>query len=123
ETDMDGIADLVVGELDAAIDELNQAAVDHPRAETFSDLSAAYLRRFVRQGRTPDAEAARSMAERAISASPTLAEPYFNQAWALETLKRNDDAVSAWRQYLTVDGSSLWADEARRHLDDLVRAR
>ncbi|HEY2914939.1 MAG TPA: hypothetical protein VGK21_16355, partial [Candidatus Angelobacter sp.] len=43
----------------------------------------------------------------------------FNLALAYELSGAHDPAVSAWNEYLNIDSSSGWADEARAHLDKL----
>jgi len=43
----------------------------------------------------------------------------FNLALAYELSGAHDPAVSAWKEYLNIDSSSGWANEARAHLDKL----
>ncbi len=57
--------------------------------------------------------------ERAIELAPRMPEPRFNKALVLEDLKLPDRAKKAWEEYLEIDPSSKWADEARRHLQQL----
>lgn len=77
----------------------------------WSDLSAARLAR----GSGDDAAAALNAADRALAIDPRLPEALFNRALALERLGRGVDARVAWGRYLQRDGTSGWADEARRH--------
>jgi tetratricopeptide (TPR) repeat protein len=43
----------------------------------------------------------------------------FNLALAYELSGAHDPALAAWNEYLNIDSSSGWADEARIHLDKL----
>lgn len=55
----------------------------------------------------------------AISLAPSLAEPRFNKALCLQWLKDVDQAKTAWREYVALDSTSPWADEARQNLQKL----
>jgi tetratricopeptide (TPR) repeat protein len=115
-----GIAHLVVGDIDRAITTLEAAANESTaEAQTLSDLAAAYLVRARRRADAKDAETALMMAERATTMNPQLVEAWFNRAYALEQLTRRDQAKQAWQDYLKVDSSSPWAEEARQHLGAL----
>ena len=107
---------VIWGNLDAAIDELGAAAHAEPtNARIQSDLAAALL---ARAGRNQDPQSileAYASADRAVMLDATLPEARFNQALALEWLQLRRDAITAWTSYLTLDGGSPWADEARAH--------
>jgi tetratricopeptide (TPR) repeat protein len=112
-----GIADLLLGDADAAIAALERAAGASKDARRYSDLSAAYLVRARAIGSTSDLQRALSNAERALEHDATLPEAYFNRALALESSGQDAAATDAWRAYLARDPSSAWAQEARGHLE------
>ncbi|HVC21667.1 MAG TPA: CHAT domain-containing protein [Vicinamibacterales bacterium] len=115
-----GVAYLVSGDVDKAVDALEDAVGRQPgNGDLQSDLAAAYLVRARRLGRAEDYPKALAAAERAIKADPSLIEAWFNRALALEDLSLTDEAKHAWRDYLKHDARSKWADEARRRLKTL----
>jgi len=57
-----------------------------------------------------------SKLDSAIKLRPQLLEPYFNRALCLQSLRQAAQAEEAWNTYLKLDGTSRWADEARRNL-------
>ena len=86
---------------------------------TLIDLSAAYYERAVRDARPLDLVRAFSAASRAIEIAPRTAEGWNIYALVLERLHLRQDAVDAWKTYLTLDATSPWAAEARAHLKQL----
>jgi len=112
-----GLASLVVGDLDRAIPMFERAvAQPSPNPQFLTDLAAAYLARAARENRHQDLDKALAAADRAVKSNPTLAEAVFNRALALDRLSLTDEARTAWQDYLNVDDTSGWADEARAHL-------
>ena len=99
----------------AAVAALEGAVRANPEsAAILTDLAAAYIAR----GQTGDYERARNAADKSLAIERTPAAVW-NRAVALELL---DDprARDAWQQYLALDPSSPWADEARtKHLSQL----
>ncbi|MCU1348473.1 MAG: Tetratricopeptide repeat protein, partial [Acidobacteria bacterium] len=61
-------------------------------------------------------------ADQAVRLSPALPEALFNRAAALEALHLSQFATRAWGQYLTIDGVSAWAGEARERLAAVPRS-
>lgn len=115
-----GIAYLVVGDVARAISVLEEAANQpKPDAQILSNLSAAYFARAVRTNQPQEFARALGMAERAVNADSRLAEAWFNRAYALERMSLTDQARQAWQDYLKIDDSSPWAEEARSHLETL----
>jgi CHAT domain-containing protein len=57
--------------------------------------------------------------DNALARDREAREPLFNRALVLEHLGLRDDAREAWQRYLTIEGSSDWSDEARRHFRSL----
>lgn len=107
----------VVTSAERAVDELQRCTRAEPANDRcWSDLAAAYIE----AGRRPDdvraAARALAAADRALQIAPGRVEALFNRALALETLSLNRPAVVAWRRYLTADGDSRWAAEARERM-------
>ncbi len=81
-------------------------------AGLLSDTAAAYLARR-EQG---DVARAAKIARHAVDIDPTRAEAWFNLGLAAYALGDIAEAGKAWGQYLALDASSPWADEARTRL-------
>ena len=114
-----GLAHLVIGNLDEAVQAFEDAiAEDASKAQYQSDLAAAYSRAPKQLDRPDDLPRALAAAERA-AADNGLAEAKFNRALALQSLFLEEAAARAWQDYLALDSSSMWADEARRYLAKL----
>ncbi|HSI87467.1 MAG TPA: hypothetical protein VK918_00290, partial [Pyrinomonadaceae bacterium] len=60
--------------------------------------------------------------ERAIAADPKLAEPYFNRGLVRGQMGLPAEEANAWRNYLKLDSTSPWAQEARERLSALENA-
>jgi hypothetical protein len=115
-----GVAELLLGDADAAIKTLERARSLENSAPILSDLAAAYIA--LGTGRR-DEEALRRALDAATSSielAPDRPEPYFNRAVALEGLDDRPGAIDAWAAYLQRDAASPWADEARRRQAALV---
>lgn len=112
----EGVALLVLGELDKAIDGLERAVAQQPsNARYQSDLATAYIARAKRQGNAADWQKARAAAERATQADPNLIEGWFNRALAVEGISSSSaDASQAWHDYQARDSSSAWAHERQQ---------
>jgi hypothetical protein len=126
-----GVANLLLGNDDAAIDTLHEAllaesgqrAVPAAISESddvplLNDLSAALSNRAMNKRRPiPDAVEAVRCADRAwrIGRTPEAA---WNRAVAVEALNGRGHAMSAWHDYLAIDQTSPWAAEARRRMAD-----
>lgn len=110
---------LMVGDLDTAIDVLNESLEgDEAVAAHWSDLSAAHLARYTRAGFSTDLPIGLDAVERSLALAQ-LPEALFNRASILERLNLRDAARTAWQKYLEVDFDSPWADEARKHITSL----
>jgi CHAT domain-containing protein len=118
-----GVAYLALGNLDAAIDAIEDATQRDPEnPRVLSDLAAAYLARAKWWARPEDWVRALEAAERAVRRDPRSAEAYFNRALALEGLHLVDQAVAAWTDYVRIDPAGSWFEEASRHLSAERRA-
>lgn len=108
-----GVAHLLLGEYDEAVNKLTIAANAKPRdVRILSDLATAYHARGKRMGSDADLAKARETAERAWSIEQTPLTAW-NRALALDTRE-------AWQQYLELDPASPWADEARERMQRLL---
>jgi CHAT domain-containing protein len=107
--------------LDEAISVLQRAASvgDRP-SRTLGDISAAYLIRASRTQNTRDLLEAITSADQALAVDPKSAVARFNLALALDWLGLNGQAGEAWAQYLAVDSTSGWAEEARTRIRALA---
>jgi tetratricopeptide (TPR) repeat protein len=119
-----GIAHLIVGDVTRAVAVLEEAA-DQPEADAriLNDLAAAYLVRAARDNQAQDVAKALTVTDRVIAADPALPEGWFNRASAFEQMFLFDEARRAWQEYLRLDSSTGWAEEARRHLERLAQTR
>ena len=117
-----GMVSLLGGNADMAIKALEEAVQLRPDdARVLNDLGAAYLVRGDRTGNKDDLSKALAAVNRALNADRSLAEAWFNRAYALERLGLAEEAREAWQAYLTIDDRSGWADEARTHVRGLVK--
>jgi hypothetical protein len=83
-------------------------------ASLTGDLASAYLARAAKENGAEDVLAANEAADRAYRLAPSP-ETAWNRALALERLHLDSQAIQAWSDYLKLDSTSPWADEARRH--------
>jgi tetratricopeptide (TPR) repeat protein len=116
-----GVGQLLLREPASATSWLEKAtALERDNAHTWSDLAAAQLARATQEQRPTDLLLALASADAALRIDPRLPEARFNRALILETMQLRDEAATAWRAYLEVDGTSPWAGEAREHLERLA---
>jgi tetratricopeptide (TPR) repeat protein len=115
------VAQLVAGDSETAIATLESVVAETPQAAAYSDLAAAYLARGREWDRQEDFDKARAAAERAIVMDPSLDEPYFNRALALDALGRAREAEAAYRRALGRDPRSPWNAEITMRLEQMRR--
>lgn len=110
-------AKLVAGSTAAALEELRRVAPESNRAESWSDLSAAFIAS-ASESRNPallvDALAA---ADNALRASSQYAPALFNRALVLERLGVRRLARRAWTEYVWVEQDPQWANEGLHRLN------
>jgi tetratricopeptide (TPR) repeat protein len=113
-----GAAQLLGGDLDAAIVTLRRAADARPeQARVWNDLAAAYLTRASRRPVEGDLTNAIAAAERATATDASLAEAWFNLALARDAAGQTAQAQDAWRHAAALEpASSGWHDEAIRRM-------
>jgi len=115
---------LVSGDIGKAVKTLESATAQAPKnPRLLSDLAAAYLVRAGRLDEPADLPKALEAAEKAIELEDAPDEAWFNRALALEQLHLVDSAKKAWEDFLKRDSTSAWADEARKHLEELPPAQ
>jgi CHAT domain-containing protein len=110
------------GDLEPAERQFLLALKERPRdAGLLADLGALYYERSLKEGGEGRdlLEKAVEHASNAIDVDPRLPEAWFNRALCYERMSLFLQAESDWKQYLTLDGDSAWAEEAREHLDKL----
>ena len=115
-----GVAQLLAGDTAASVGTLERAAAAAPDVAAYhADLGAARLTQYLESGQEADGIAALDSLDRALALDGTIAEARFNRALLLGALGRTDEARAAWDDYLSRDGNSAWADEARRQREAL----
>lgn len=109
-------------DFDKAIKEFDEALKGDPKnAQIYNDLGAAWLERGkIDRGKDPGKgmeEMGRSLENlnKALELDSNLLEARFNRALCHEDLML-PQAAQDWRDYLTRDSTSPWAEEARRKL-------
>jgi CHAT domain-containing protein len=110
------------GDLELAERQFLLALNERPRdAGLLADLGALYYERGLKEAGEGHElwEKAVEHTSKAIEADPKLPEAWFNRALCYERMNLFLQAESDWKQYLTLDGDSAWAEEAREHLEKL----
>lgn len=116
-----GIAQVLLHDADGAIASLEESVtLDSTQPTAWSDLGNAYLARAMERSSPRDLPVAFEKTTMALSMDPKCPEALFNLALVLEEMATIDKAKSAWQDFLSVDSKSAWANEARRHLDQLT---
>ena len=96
-----------------AIESLSAAVGGAPNNVKYqSDLAAA----LIETGDSENLKLAVGACDQAINIDPGSREALFNRAIALRNL-RDERATAAFRNYLKVDPSSPWAEEAKQQID------
>lgn len=116
------IADALRNRTADAMDTIYRAMRARPGdAGIRSDAAAIALAEAMQSEHPEDLPDALAYADAALERNERLPEALFNRAVILERMGLSHHAVAAWRLYLTVDGTSAWADEARQRLQKLDR--
>ena len=103
--------------IESAVRGLERAVrADPENARSWADLAAARFVLAQLLDEPSELIRALSAAQKAAQLDPSLPEARFNRALVLNLLPLRDQAIAAWRDYLEVDASSGWAQEAREHL-------
>jgi hypothetical protein len=112
-----GIARLVLDDLSAAVSDLDAARRARPNDARFlNDYAVAVMEKAFRNDDAELMIEALAAADRACAMKPGLPEAVFNRALALEGIGLESVADKTFNDYLTLDASSRWASEARKHV-------
>lgn len=114
-------------QFDKAVEQFERAAQFAPRdAELESDWAAALFEAGKKAAENQDGALSLELfneslkhGEKAVALDAAMLEPLFNRALVLEALVNREQAKRAWQEYLARDRTSLWADEAKRRLQNL----
>ncbi|HUO85126.1 MAG TPA: hypothetical protein VM534_08435, partial [Thermoanaerobaculia bacterium] len=112
-----GVAHLLLGEWDQAVEELERAVEAGAGDSARGDLAGAHLQKGLAEG-DPDSLANAYELSFHQGMNPS-APDLFNRALAAERLGLVRQARDAWEAFLRLEGSSSWAIEARRRLEGL----
>lgn len=114
-------AELLDGNYDGAISNLTtvlQRSTDSGSA--LDDLGAAYFQRGLTLDRPGDIAQAVELYGKALTKNPKDPIALFNRAIASEHIFLYRQAVEDWRNYLTIDPSGGWSEEAKQRLHKLT---
>jgi tetratricopeptide (TPR) repeat protein len=107
-----GVGLLLLGQQAQAVEALEALLATNPpnRDAVAQDLAVALLQR---------GETERSLQlSNELWAKARTPEIAWNRAYALQHLGRNEEAIAAWDEYLKLDPSSPWSQEAVRRRDE-----
>ena len=116
-----GVAELlkpkaVLLERKAAVTYLQLATEREPDNASYASDFAGGL---IAIGDTPSLQHAITVCDSALRIDRAYAPALFNRAKAFELLGQSDEAISAYKRYLSVDPSSPWATEAHERISFL----
>jgi CHAT domain-containing protein len=115
------LLDLLDKKPERAADRLKATIEQQPNNYTAAnDLAVSFLASDYANEGSYYAVLALEAAKRAIDLNPRRPEAHFNFALSLDRLFLIEQACAAWREYLRLDSSSEWANEARIHLRALA---
>jgi CHAT domain-containing protein len=117
---------MLQGDLNPAEQQLLLALKEVPRhAGINADLGALYFERSRKNGHADHEvlEKAAEYSSNAVEIDPKLRESWFNRALCYQQMNLFLQAESDWKQFLTLDSNSAWAEEARAHLDKLQKRK
>ena len=116
--DEQGRADMLGGDYDHAVQELKQGLVYEPDSFLLlEDLGAAYYMRGQSDDAATDYGNAIEELSKALVKEPHNPVALFNIALACEKFYLNVCATNTWEDYLKIDSSGEWSNEARKHLN------
>jgi cytochrome c-type biogenesis protein CcmH/NrfG len=110
-------------EFDKALELLKEAQQLSPQSpEVFNDIGTIYFEKSKVAAKDEEkltlvADAVANF-DKALAINPNLLTARFNKALATEVYLPNR-AKEAWQEYLNLDKTSKWADEARKRLEEL----
>jgi hypothetical protein len=105
----------------AAVTDLTRTlAINSDDLDVKIDLATAYFESGEINGRQSDYLQAVSLLNAVLAKDSRNPVAIFNKAIVLERIGQRKEAAAEWREYLKVDSSSAWAEEARNRLRDLA---
>ena len=117
-------ADLLWWRYDDAIRSFGAAADSGASsAEFWIDYASAYFERAEARSTPHDYTMAIELLSKALRSEPKNPVALFNRAIVYSKLKDFDPAIADLKEYLRLDRSGAWADEARSRLADLSASR
>lgn len=114
-----GVAQLLLGQLDGAVQSLTAAAEGSNDPAVLSDLAAAYVTRATLTDQAGDWPQALTAASRSVDTGTRLTEALFNRALAAEALGLKANAERYWEEFLAAEPDADWRAEANEHLQRL----
>lgn len=116
-------SELIEGQFQAAIETLSRAADDAGTPDIWNDLACAYAVRAGVENRPEDYAHAAELLLRSLRQDSRQPLARFNLALIYQRMWLLDDAITSWRAFLELDGSSGWAQEAREALAEAERLK
>lgn len=116
-------SELIEGQYQAAVETLSRAADDAGTPDIWNDLACAYAVRAGVEKRPEDYAHAAELLLRSLRQDPRQPRARFNLALIYQRMWLLDDAITSWRAFLELDGSSAWAQEAREALAEAERLK
>lgn len=114
-----GRAELLEGNPGAAIATLDRARTVSHTESLLTDLACAYYQNASETQKKSDYGDAIELLSQVLASNPNNIAALFDRALAYEAQASPSLAIQDWQRYLTLDSTSGWAREARRHLADL----
>lgn len=117
-----GRIELLDGEYQSALPMLQRAAELRPdELSVLLDLSLGYFERAEAENRPVDYGTSVELLSRVLAKQPSDRVALFNRAIALERLMMYSEAIRDWTDYLRLDASGPWADEARMRMETVQK--
>jgi tetratricopeptide (TPR) repeat protein len=119
-------SDLFEGQYQSAIEALRQAEAARPEDVSLKiDLATAYYERAGTDTaeQSADYSLALQLLNAVLAKNPNDLVSLFNRAIVYQRQKRYSESIADWQHYLQLDPSGLWAEEARRQLDEALRGK
>ncbi len=107
---------------DEAIKQFEKSIKKNPNiAEIHNDLGVALMEKGKQkeEGKLELFAKANEEIEKSIELDKNLTAAFFNRGLVIESLSLPNQAKEAWENYLKIDSTSQWANEARQHLQKL----
>lgn len=96
--------------------------IDAKNAQTLNDLGSAYFEKAKAEPadmRFKTLSTALENFSKSVNLDAKFPAALFNRSLCMQELRLNNEARESWQQYLALDPSSAWANEARKNLEKL----